>query len=81
MGKEMTIKVLGSGCPTCKKLYKRVLKIAGTLGVEEKVQYITDMEEIIKMGIMSTPAFTVNNRIVTAGRIPSDEVIREAISS
>jgi small redox-active disulfide protein 2 len=74
------IKVFGSGCPTCKKLYGHVKQIAADLGRETEVHYITDFQKITEAGIMSLPAVTVNDKIIMAGLIPGPEKIKKLIS-
>lgn len=69
----MKVKVYGTGCPKCKKLYEEVKKVV------EDVEYITEIDKIIEAGIMSTPALVVNDQVVCVGRIPSEEEIKEYI--
>ena len=56
----MIIQVLGSGCPTCKKLFELTKQAVGELGLETDVEYITDIQEIVKMGVMSTPVLAID---------------------
>ncbi len=81
MNSEARIKVMGSGCPSCRKLHRRVLNTAASLGLEGNVDYVTDMEEIIKLGVISTPVFAVDNTVISSGRIPSEQEIKEALST
>ena len=73
---EIKIKVLGSGCPTCKKLYELNQEVIKELGLELKVEYITDISEIIAMGVMSVPVLVVNNKPVLVGFLPSKKELR-----
>ena len=70
----MTIEVLGSGCPTCKKLYELVLEAvselesSGTLGDSVEVAYLTGQEGLARMidlGALSSPVLAVDGQIVT----------------
>ena len=61
------IKVLGSGCKSCRQLYDNALKAAEGTGVE--VEYITDMQKIMEYGAMSMPALVVNEKVVSVGRV------------
>ena len=74
----MTIKVLGSGCPTCKVLHESVLKVVGE-NSEITVEYITDINALIEAGIMTSPGLVIDDDVVAAGRVPSQEEIREYI--
>ncbi len=75
------IKVLGSGCPTCKALYERVAGIATEIGVEEEVEYVTDINKLVEEGIATSPALKINDKVVCAGRMPSAQEIKEFITS
>ena len=76
---KINIQVFGSGCPTCKMLYDKVLQVAKKINPSLKVQYITDVIKMIELGAMSSPVFAIDNRIITAGRIPDEEEIKKEI--
>ena len=78
--KKQTIQVLGSGCPTCKQLLKTVKKIAAELKIETEVEYITDVAEIVKMGVITSPVLAINGKPVLTGGGHSDKEIKEALS-
>ncbi len=61
----MKIQVLGSGCPTCKKLYELTKE-----AVADKVEYITDVSKIIELGVMSSPVLAVDGKPVLVGFLP-----------
>lgn len=71
----MEIKVLGSGCKNCKRLYDNTLEAVTKSGIQAQTHYITDMGEIAKTGVMKTPALIINNVIVAMGRVLSEEEI------
>jgi len=80
----MKIQVLGSGCPTCKKLYELTQKAVNDLGLEENVEYVTGaegMQGIIQMGVISSPVLAVNDKPVMVGFLPDIEKIKKAITS
>ncbi|HAL15909.1 MAG TPA: thioredoxin family protein [Anaerolineaceae bacterium] len=68
----INIKVLGSGCPNCKRVEAVARKAVETLGLEAEVEKVTDFDEIMKWPILSTPGLVINNKVVSAGRIPSE---------
>ena len=74
----MEIKVLGSGCKTCKNLYETVLTVVGD---SEKitVEYITEMSALLEAGIMGSPALLIDEKVVSVGRVPSSDEINEYI--
>lgn len=75
----MEIKVLGGGCANCEKLHKTALEAVKETGVDAKVLYITDMAEIVKSGLMSTPGLIINGRVKSMGRVPKLKEIKQMI--
>ena len=71
----LTIKVLGSGCANCKKLESVTRKVVADLSLEAEVIKVTDYAEIMKYPILSTPGLVVNEKVVSAGRIPNEAEI------
>jgi glutaredoxin len=78
----MKIQVLGSGCPTCKKLNEMTIQAVKELGLTDKVEYLTGeagTSKIIELGIMSSPVLTVNDKPVMVGFTPDIEKIKNLI--
>ena len=71
----LNVKILGSGCANCKKLEAIARKVIAGMGVEAEVIKVTDYNEIMKYPILSTPGLVVNEKLVSAGRIPSEKEI------
>ena len=67
----LTIKILGSGCANCKRLEATARKVVEELGIEAEIEKVTDYAEIMKYPILSTPGLVINEKLVSAGRIPS----------
>lgn len=67
----MDIKVLGSGCARCNDLEGRVKEALAELGLAVEVTKVTDFREIMKYGVMQTPALVVDGQVKVAGRIPN----------
>lgn len=72
----MEITVFGRGCSTCHNTIQRIEAEAASLGVSVSVHKISDDVEIIKAGVMTTPAVMIGGKIVHAGGMPSAEAIR-----
>ena len=73
----MEIKVLGPGCPKCKTLEKSTIEAVNKAGLQATVVKVDDMLEILKLGVMTTPALVVDGRVVVKGRVPSvDEIVK-----
>jgi small redox-active disulfide protein 2 len=73
----ITIKVLGSGCANCKRLEATARKVVEALAIEAEIIKVTDYAEIMKYPILSTPGLVVNEKLVSAGRIPSETEITD----
>jgi small redox-active disulfide protein 2 len=70
------IKVLGTGCAKCNMLEQVTKDAVARLGLDVEVQHVTDMEEIVRYGVMSTPALVVDDKVRLAGRVPRvDDVV------
>ncbi len=73
----MIIKVLGSGCPSCQLLKHNAEETIKQLELHDvEIDYITDVNEIVDYGVMSSPAFVIGDDIKTAGRIASIDEIK-----
>lgn len=82
--KSMKIQVLGSGCPTCKKLYEITQKAVSEMGLKEKVEYLSGsegMQALIEIGSMTSPVLAVNGTVVMSGFTPDIEKIKKVIDT
>ena len=69
--KNITIKILGSGCPPCQLLEFQAKKAVQELGLKDvKVEHIYEIDKIIAYGVMSTPAIVIDEEVKSSGRIP-----------
>ena len=78
----MKIQILGSGCPTCKKLYEVTKEAVGQLNLKEEVTYLAGQEgiqKIMEMGVMSSPVLAVDGKPVLTGFIDDIEKIKKLI--
>jgi small redox-active disulfide protein 2 len=71
----LNVKILGSGCANCKRLEATARKVVESLGIEAEIDKVTDYAEIMKYPILSTPGLVINEKLVSAGRIPSEAEI------
>jgi len=76
---HMIIKVLGPGCSNCKKVLQATETAVKDLNIEAELIYVTDLSEIAKTGLMRTPGLIINNKIVSYGKVPSVDEIKEYI--
>ena len=72
----LTIKVLGSGCANCKQLEKIARQAVVQLAIEAEVVKVTEYDQILAHGVMSTPGLVINEKVVSSGKVPtSAEVV------
>ncbi len=74
------IQILGTGCPKCKKLTENAEKATRALDGDFEVIKVTDINEIMKFGVMMTPALAVENEVKSMGKVLSPEEIKKIIS-
>ncbi len=71
----LIIKVLGPGCQNCQNVEKAARAAVANLGVAAEFVHVTRREDIFKYPILGTPGLVINEKVVSAGRIPTvDEV-------
>lgn len=73
------IQVLGGGCPRCSALARNAQTAVAELGIEARVEKVTDMDVITRFAVMMTPALVVDGEVKVVGRVPSAEEIKKLI--
>jgi len=74
-----TLQILGAGCPKCRKLTENVEAAAKALGIEYTIEKITDIDEIMKFGVMMTPALAVDGQVKLVGKVADPQAIEELL--
>jgi len=72
--------VLGPGCPKCEKLKKDAEAAAKELGIEYEIEKVGDLSEMMKYGIMTTPAMVVDGEVKVVGKVPSVAELKKLLS-
>ena len=75
----MNIKILGTGCSRCKTLEKLTREVVEQNGIEATITKVEDIVEIMKYGVMTTPALVVDEQVTIKGRIPSTDEIKRLL--
>jgi small redox-active disulfide protein 2 len=75
----MKIEVLGSGCPKCMALEGNVKKALEALSLEADVVKVTEIEQIIQRGVMSTPALVIDGKVVLQGKNPTVDQLKKML--
>ena len=73
------LQILGTGCPKCKKLAENAEAAAKALSIEYTIEKVTDINEIMKFGVMMTPGLAVDGEVKVAGKVPGAEEIKELL--
>jgi small redox-active disulfide protein 2 len=76
----MEIKILGAGCSKCKTLEELTRKVVKDNGIDASITKVEDIVEIMKFNIMTTPALVVNNKVVSKGRVPSVNEVKQFLT-
>ena len=73
------LQILGPGCPKCNKLMENAEAAAKALGIEYTLEKITEIDKIMKFGVMMTPALAVDGVVKVVGKVPGPEAIRDML--
>ena len=76
----MDIKILGPGCSKCKTLDKLTREVVEKNGINATITKVEDIMEIMKYGVMSTPALVVDEKVVVKGRVPSSDELKQLLT-
>jgi small redox-active disulfide protein 2 len=76
----MEIKILGPGCSKCKTLDKLTREVVEKNGINATITKVEDIMEIMKYGVMSTPALVVDEKVVIKGRVPSSDELKQLLT-
>jgi len=73
------IQILGTGCPKCSKLAENAEAAVKNAGVECEIEKVTDINEIMKFGVMLTPALAIDGQVKAVGKVPSPDEIAKML--
>lgn len=76
-----TLKILGTGCPKCKKLAENAERAARQLGIPYQLEKVTDIKEIMEFGVMMTPALAIDGVVKVSGKVPTAEELERILAS
>ena len=74
------ITILGPGCPKCELLARHAAEAAQELGLQCDIEKVTDIQEIMKFGVMMTPGLVIDGKVESVGRVLSVEKIKGLLS-
>jgi small redox-active disulfide protein 2 len=70
------IQILGTGCPKCRALARNAEAAGRELGLEYELEKVSDISEIMKFGVMMTPALAINGEVKAVGKVLGVEQIK-----
>jgi small redox-active disulfide protein 2 len=73
--KMISVKILGSGCKKCQTLEAKVRDLIAVNNIDAAVEKVTDIQEMVRYGIMMTPGLIINEKVKSFGIIPKDDQI------
>ena len=73
------IQILGTGCAKCQKLAENTKQAADNLGLEYEMIKVTDINEIMGFGIMTTPGLAVDGKVLLVGKVPNPTDIEKLL--
>ena len=74
------LQILGTGCPKCRKLAENAEAAAKEAGIDYELEKVTDVNEIMKFGVMLTPALAVDGVVKVVGKVPDPEAIKALLT-
>lgn len=75
----MKVQILGTGCPNCKLLEQRAREAIAEAGIDAEIEKITDIDAIMEMGVMMTPALAIDGEVKRAGKVLAKSQIIEIL--
>jgi len=76
----MKIQVAGPGCGRCKATEKVVQEVCAEINLKADIEHLYDVKAYIKLGVRLTPAVIVDGKVITSGKVPTAEELRELLS-
>ncbi|MDA3820328.1 MAG: thioredoxin family protein [Candidatus Delongbacteria bacterium] len=76
----MDIKILGTGCPKCKTLEKKIRESVDELGIDASIEKVEDIMKIMEYGVMQTPGMVIDGKVVFSGRLPSSKELNDMLT-
>lgn len=71
----MDVKILGSGCEDCSRLYDNTVAALEELGLEVQVQKVGDLMDIVRLGVLSAPSLMVDGKLLVSGKVAGKKEI------
>ena len=73
------VEILGPGCPRCDEAYRVASRVVEAAGLGCRVIKVADLDRMVALGVLATPAVAVDGRVVMSGRVPEAEEVRKLL--
>lgn len=77
----MRIQVLGTGCAKCRQLTANAERAVAELALDVPVEKVEDLREIMRLGVMTTPALAVDGKVRSAGKVLSPDEVKALLGA
>ncbi|HKJ27026.1 MAG TPA: thioredoxin family protein [Anaerolineales bacterium] len=77
----LSIKILGTGCPNCKKLEGETKKAIHNMAIEATIEKVTEYDKIMAYDILSTPGLVINEKVVSSGKVLSQAEVMTLLAN
>ena len=74
------LQILGPGCPKCKRLAENAEAAAQALGIDYQLEKVAEINDIMKFGVMITPALVVDGEVKVVGKVPDPDAIKQMLA-
>jgi len=74
------IQIMGTGCPKCKVLMENADRAVKELGIQAEISKVDKIQDIVKMGVMMTPALAIDGTVKSAGKVLSSDDIKKLLA-
>ena len=78
---KIKLQILGTGCAKCRLLAEHVEAAAGELGLDFELEKVTDLDEIVKLGVVATPVLVADGEVKVAGHVPTVFRLKEMLAN
>jgi len=77
----MKIQIAGPGCPNCKNTELNVINACAELDLAADISHVTNIADIVELGVMRTPGVVVNGKVVVSGHVPTVAELKQILSN
>lgn len=77
----MKIQVAGPGCPNCQNTERNVVNACAELDFAADISHVTNIADILDLGVLRTPAVVIDGEVVTSGRVPTVSELKKILET